>query len=103
MMSAADLIVTKPGGLIVSESLAMGLPQILLEPIPGQEEANAKFAVEEGAAICVDHKSGIYKETLFRIISDSAKLEEMSAAASKAGRPQAAASVVETILSRFVV
>jgi processive 1,2-diacylglycerol beta-glucosyltransferase len=103
MMRAADLIVTKPGGLIVSESLAMGLPQILLEPIPGQEEANAKFAVEEGTAICVTHKPGIYKETLSRIIFDSAKLEQMSEAAQGAGKPQAAADVVETILSKFVV
>ncbi|MCI0412465.1 glycosyltransferase [bacterium] len=103
MMSAADLIVTKPGGLSVSESLAMGLPQILLEPIPGQEEANARFAVEEGSAICVNHKPGIYKDTLFQIISDRAKLEQMSEAARRAGHPRAAGDVVETILSKFVV
>jgi len=103
MMRAADLIVTKPGGLIVSESLAMGLPQILLEPIPGQEEANARFAVEAGSAICVNHKRGIYKDTLFQIISDPAKLEQMSEAARRTGRPHAAADVVGTILSRFVV
>jgi processive 1,2-diacylglycerol beta-glucosyltransferase len=103
MMRAADLIVTKPGGLIVSESLAMGLPQILLEPIPGQEEANARFAVEEGSAICVNHRSGIYKDTLLQIVSDPAKLEQMSEAARRAGRPKAASEVVETILSRFVV
>jgi processive 1,2-diacylglycerol beta-glucosyltransferase len=103
MMSAADLIVTKPGGLIVSESLAMGLPQILLEPIPGQEEANARFAVEEGSAICVNHKEGVYKDTLFQIVSDPAKLAQMSEASRRAGKPKAAADVVETILSRFVV
>ena len=103
LMRAADLIVTKPGGLIVSESLAMGMPQILLEPIPGQEEANARFAVEEGSAISISHQTGIYNETLLSIISDPAKLERMSEAARRAGRPQAAAVVVETILSKFVV
>lgn len=103
MMRASDLIVTKPGGLIVSESLAMGLPQILLEPIPGQEEANARFAVDAGTAICVDHRPGIYKDTLLQIVSDRARLEQMSEAARKAGRAKAASDVVETILSRFVV
>jgi processive 1,2-diacylglycerol beta-glucosyltransferase len=50
LMSASDLIVTKPGGLIVSEALAMGLPQILLEPIPGQEEVRRRylFAAQTG-------------------------------------------------------
>ena len=103
MMRASDLIVTKPGGLIVSESLAIGLPQILLEPIPGQEEANARFAVEEEAAISLNHRPGIYKDTLLQIVSDPARLEQMSEAARKAGKPQAALDVVETILSRFVV
>ena len=103
MMRASDLIVTKPGGLIVSESLAMGLPQILLEPIPGQEEANARFAVETGAAICVNHRPRIYKDTLVQIFSDSRKLEQMSEAARRAGKPYAASEVVETILSKFVV
>lgn len=103
MMKASDVIITKPGGLIVSEALAVGLPQILLEPIPGQEEANARFAVEKGAALCVTHKRGIYKETLARILGDPATLQQMSEAARRAGKPGAATGVTETILSTFVV
>jgi processive 1,2-diacylglycerol beta-glucosyltransferase len=103
MMKASDLIVTKPGGLIVSESLAAGLPPILLEPIPGQEEANAKYAVEHGAACCLDHKPGVYKEALYDIISNPERLEQMSAAAASAGKPNAALEIVETVVSKFVV
>ena len=98
MMKAADIVVTKPGGLIVSEALAMGLPQILLEPIPGQEEANAQFAENQGAAICIRHKRGIFIKTLSNLISDEKKLEKMRAAAQNAGRPRAAQDVVNTIL-----
>jgi len=103
MMRASNVIVTKPGGLIVSEAMAAGLPQILLEPIPGQEEANARYAVEKGAAICVIHKRGIYKDTLATILRDSATLLRMRDAARQAGKPRAAATVVETILSSFIV
>lgn len=49
-MAISDVIVTKPGGLTLTESMAMGLPMILFRPIPGQEEVNARFAVRVGVA-----------------------------------------------------
>lgn len=103
LMKASDLIVTKPGGLIVSEALAAGLPQLLLEPIPGQEEANARYAIEEGAAIPLKERKGEYAKTLMEVLEHPAKLQQMSEAARKAARPEAASQIVETILSRFVV
>ena len=42
-MHAADLLITKPGGLTVSEALACGLPMAVFDAIPGQEEDNAAF------------------------------------------------------------
>lgn len=48
-MRAADLIIAKAGGLIVTESLASGLPMILIDVIPGQESGNADF-VQDGKA-----------------------------------------------------
>ena len=43
LMSISDLVVTKPGGLTTSESLASHLPMLIINPIPGQEEENAEF------------------------------------------------------------
>ena len=37
LMSISDLVVTKPGGLTTSESLASHLPMLIINPIPGQE------------------------------------------------------------------
>ena len=51
LMSVADLVVTKPGGLTSSESLASGLPIIVINPIPGQETQNAEFLESKGAGI----------------------------------------------------
>ena len=101
MMKASDLIVTKPGGLIISEALAMGVPQILLDPIPGQEEANARYVESAGAAVRV--RDGRYLETLQDAIGDPERLEKMSQAAKTAGKPHAAEEIVQTILSEFVV
>jgi len=50
-MAAADLLIGKAGGLTTSETLARGLPMVLTEPIPGQEERNADHLLEASAAI----------------------------------------------------
>lgn len=51
LMSISDLVVTKPGGLTITESLASGLPIVAINPIPGQEEENAEFLEKAGVAI----------------------------------------------------
>ena len=51
LMLAADLIVCKAGGLIVSEALAAGLPLLLVQALPGQEEGNATYVTEGGAGV----------------------------------------------------
>lgn len=50
-MDAADCIVTKPGGLTTSEALAKGLPMIMNNPVPGQEDRNVEFLLNAGAAM----------------------------------------------------
>lgn len=50
LMAAADVLVGKPGGLTTAEALASELPMVLLNPIPGQEEANARLLTAAGVA-----------------------------------------------------
>ena len=50
-MHAADVLVTKPGGLSTSEALAAQLPMVLLRPLPGQEERNLRYLASRGAAL----------------------------------------------------
>lgn len=97
MMKASDLMITKPGGLIVSEALAMGVPQLLLSPIPGQEEANAEFAEQHGAAICVRDESGALKSVLTEVLANPQRLECMKRAARESGRPNAAIQIVDRV------
>jgi processive 1,2-diacylglycerol beta-glucosyltransferase len=50
-MNAADLIVTKPGGLTTAESLAVGIGMIIVNPYPGQEMRNTDNLLEQGVAV----------------------------------------------------
>ncbi|HEY6291821.1 MAG TPA: glycosyltransferase [Terriglobia bacterium] len=51
LMAAADLLITKPGGVTVAETLASGVPLLLTEPIPGPEERHVQYLVGRGAAV----------------------------------------------------
>ncbi len=95
-MHAADVLVTKPGGLTSSEALVAALPMVLCRPLPGQEERNARVLVESGAAIrsrSLEELPNIV-ETL---LCDSKRREDAVAAARRIGRPNAAAEAAEMI------
>ena len=57
LMTAADLVVSKPGGLTTSEVLASGAAMAIVNPIPGQESRNSDYLLEEGAAVKINNLS----------------------------------------------
>jgi processive 1,2-diacylglycerol beta-glucosyltransferase len=97
LMVCADVVITKPGGLTTSECLAMGLPMIVNAPIPGQEERNADYVMEQGAALkAVD---AIALEFRMReLLASPEKLQYMRMQARRIGRPQAAQQVFERVM-----
>ncbi|HET9862036.1 MAG TPA: glycosyltransferase [Steroidobacteraceae bacterium] len=96
VMNAADLVITKPGGLSVSECLAMGKPMLLVSPLPGQEERNCDYLLESGAAMkAVDAATLVFKFS--RLLADPARLAAMSGAARRIGRPHAARDVIALV------
>jgi processive 1,2-diacylglycerol beta-glucosyltransferase len=98
LMTVADLIISKPGGLTSSEALAMGRPLFILNPIPGQEAANSDFLLERGAAA----KLNRVEDLPFRLsqLLGSKKLGEMGLAAKALGRPNAAQDICREVLKR---
>lgn len=97
LMRAADCIVSKAGGLIVTESLACGLPLIIMKIIPGQETGNARYVVNEGAGdICLEPLT--FLETMAHWLADDRKLyRERAANAVRLGRPEAALEAADLI------
>lgn len=61
LMSISDLVVTKPGGMTTTESLASGLPMVIINPIPGQEEENAEFLESKGIAVWIKKNDDVSK------------------------------------------
>ncbi len=97
LMHISDLFIGKPGGLTTSEALACGLPMAVFSPIPGQEERNADHLLEEGAGIrCNELTTLPFK--LDRLLADPQRLAAMRRAAAAMGRPEAARTIVQTLL-----
>jgi processive 1,2-diacylglycerol beta-glucosyltransferase len=97
LMACADLVITKPGGLTVSECLSMGLPMIVNSPIPGQEERNADYLLEQGVALkAFDAITLEYR--ILHLLQNPDKLAEMRAKAKAIGRPAAAQRVLDVVL-----
>jgi processive 1,2-diacylglycerol beta-glucosyltransferase len=96
LMSAADLFVGKPGGLTTSEVLSKGVPMVVINPIPGQEERNSDHLLEEGAAIrCNNLPALAYK--IDALIDTPGKLAQLRESARAMGKPEAALVVVDRL------
>ena len=76
LMAISDLVVTKPGGLTTSESLASNLPMVIINPIPGQEEENAEFLESKGIAVWIK-KTDNSKEVIESLLQNKEKLQQM--------------------------
>ena len=79
LMGAADVLLTKPGALTLTEAMAMRLPMLLHEPIPGPETDNARYMSGHGAAIWL-HAGDNPAYVLQQLLSDRQKLEDMAEA-----------------------
>ena len=97
LMACADLVITKPGGATTAECLAMGVPMIVNAPIPGQEEHNANYLLEHGAALKAFDLPTLEYRVRY-LMAHPAKLAAMAASARALGRPHAARQVLETVL-----
>lgn len=76
LMYISSLVVTKPGGLTSTESLASGLPMLIINPIPGQEEENARFLEKSGVAVWIKKDDDI-DMIVDNLLKDTDKLEKM--------------------------
>jgi processive 1,2-diacylglycerol beta-glucosyltransferase len=99
-MSAADLIVGKPGGLTTSEAMAKNLIFVIVNPIPGQEERNSDHLLEKGCAIkCNNLPTLAFK--IDELLNDPARVETMKTNITRFARPDASREIVEKLSTLF--
>jgi 1,2-diacylglycerol 3-beta-galactosyltransferase len=97
VMKASDIIITKAGGLIVSESLASGLPMILFDVIPGQETGNADYVIKNDAGTLIETQMQLL-ETLAHLTSNHGELWKSQADnARRLGIPDSAYKTADLI------
>lgn len=92
LMNISNFVITKPGGLTTTESLISGLPMLIINPIPGQEEQNAAFLEQSGAAVWLKKDDNI-AEVLSSFLSSSEKLEDMKSKALALAKPNAVSDI----------
>ena len=98
LMSIADLVVTKPGGLTITESLASGLPIVVINPIPGQEEQNAEFLEKAGVATWIRKKEDANK-TISELLENTQELKHMKIRSKIMAKRNSTREICKTIIN----
>lgn len=93
-MHCSDLIITKPGGLTTSESIASHLPMAIFKAFPGQEAQNADYLVRNGIAVMLQEGDGL-KTQMKELLSDKDQLHEMREACRRCGHIDSADNIYE--------
>lgn len=101
LMDISDLLITKPGGMTISEALVKGLPIFIISPIPGQEEGNASFLIRSGAANKIED-SGQLISVLSQVANDPVTLNIMRENSRFLGKPHSASDIA-TLLGKLVL
>lgn len=98
LMNISDLVVTKPGGMTTTESLASRLPMIIINPIPGQEEENAEFLEKNGVGVWIKKEDNV-SFILKNLLADSTKLMNMKNNTLRLGHPNSTKNICDILLS----
>jgi 1,2-diacylglycerol 3-beta-galactosyltransferase len=99
MMHASDCVISKAGGLIVTESLACGLPLLFIDVTPGQELGNAEYVIKNGVAEWAKAPIEALEIMAHWLEGEGSLLTEYQARAASLGRPMAAQTIADLIWS----
>lgn len=102
LMMASDLIISKAGGLITSESLAAGLPMLLTDVLPGQETGNAKLVETNEAGKALTSQYEMLELLCHMLINDKQLLNQMHENAKKMGKPNASFDIANIVVDQIL-
>jgi processive 1,2-diacylglycerol beta-glucosyltransferase len=98
----ASCMVTKPGGITLSEAAAVGVPVILYKPVPGQEKENALFFQENEAALVVNRSEEVF-DAVSSLLQDDKKLRRMKRNIKRLHHPNSSLTIMEDIIKEAAI
>lgn len=96
LMDVSDFIITKPGGVTVSEALVKKLPILIMSPIPGQEERNARFLTNTGVAAQI-YRNEDLENVFCQVLDNPLRLRHMHEMAEYLAKPKASEAIADLI------
>ncbi|MBQ7337097.1 MAG: glycosyltransferase [Clostridia bacterium] len=93
LMDSADLYLTKPGGISVSEATAKRLPMVLIDAVAGCEDHNLRYFLERGMACTESTPEALVRRCLSLLSDEASLLQSMAAAMEKYDHADAAQKV----------
>ena len=96
LMAAADILITKPGGVTTAEALAMELPIVIISPLPGQEDRNTEYLLNKGVGIRVRNEEYLINE-IYSLCQNPLRIKHMKEMAAQLKRPKAAYETAKAI------
>lgn len=96
IMDAADCLLSKPGGITTSESLAKGLPMLMIHPLPGVEDRNVEFLQANGAAIYIT-KTWQISDTIHLLFQCPGRIDRLRESIQAIAKPHATQDLCQHI------
>ena len=99
-MDASDCLIGKPGGLTTSEALAKELPMIMVDPIPGQEERNVEFLLNNGLALSVSETLPV-EEAVYYLLYNDGRREVLMETIKRLGKKYSAKNLGDFLIEQM--
>ncbi|MDQ3809009.1 MAG: glycosyltransferase [Chloroflexota bacterium] len=100
LMRSADLLITKAGGVTLAEAFCCGLPTVVYDVLPGQEQGNLSYALRHGAVMYARTPAALAR-VVADLFSDPVRRDQLAQAAYRLARPDAAARIAARVLARL--
>lgn len=98
LMGVSDLLISKPGGITLTEAMIVGLPMLLHQPIPGPEGDNARYMSEHNIARWLRSDEPL-SEAVTELLNSPDALMKMQEASKRHARPEAASKIAQIMSS----
>ena len=101
IMSISDAVVTKAGGLTITESLVSGLPMAIINPIPGQEVENTQYLVDNGVAVWIKKDASVAR-AFKNLYKNQDIIKSMAEKAKEMGKPHATEDMCKIMIEQLL-